>query len=238
MVLISVVVPTLNEEKFIERTLEALQDQTLPKHEYEIIVSDSSSNDSTVEIAKGLADKVVICDRVSAGFGRNFGAKHAKGKLLVFIDADTIANPRYLEGAKEALSKWIAATGPVRALEKDDVLLRLFFRYWSFNTRLSLFLRYPIFPGFNFAVRKSVFEQAQGFITQDITTEDLELSLRLCKYGKLGYNKKMLVYTSTRRLREISIPSYVANGVKYILFKKCHSWSEHRQDFSQIYPKK
>ncbi|MEM4598606.1 MAG: glycosyltransferase, partial [Candidatus Diapherotrites archaeon] len=42
--MISVIVPTLNEEKFIEKTLLALKDQTVPKHEYEVIVSDSSSS--------------------------------------------------------------------------------------------------------------------------------------------------------------------------------------------------
>jgi len=49
---ISVIVPTYNEEKFIGKCLKALNTQTLPRDEYEIIVSDSSSTDRTVKIAK------------------------------------------------------------------------------------------------------------------------------------------------------------------------------------------
>lgn len=228
--MLSVVVPTLNEERFIEKCLSSLLDQTLPKSEYEIIVSDSSSKDATVEIAKSLADKVVVCKRVSAGFGRNFGAKHAKGDKLVFIDADTIASETFLEGAKEELEKSIACTGPVRALEKDSLLLRGFYRWWSFQSRASVLLRYPIFPGFNFAVRKEVFDNAGGFKTEDITTEDLELSLRLRKYGLLSFNKKMLVFTSTRRLQEIGLPAYIANAATFVLFNESRSWKEHRKD--------
>jgi len=229
--MLSVIVPTLNEEKFIEKCLNSLLNQTLPKRKYEIIVSDSSSTDSTVEIAKSLADKVVVCKRVSAGFGRNFGAKHAKGNKLVFIDADTVASGTFLEGANEALEKSIACTGPIRALEKNSLLLRAFYRWWSLQSRVSVLLHYPVFPGFNFAVRKEVFDIAGGFKTHDITVEDMELSLRLRRYGKISFSEKMLVFTSTRRLKEIGIPSYVANGITFVLFKKSRSWKEHRRDF-------
>ncbi len=232
--MISVIVPTLNEEEFIEKCLNSLLDQTLPKRKYEIIVSDSSSKDSTVEIAKSLADKVVVCKRVSAGFGRNFGAKYAKGEKLVFIDADTVASETFLEGASEGLEKSIACTGPIRALEKNSLLLRVFYRWWSLQSRISVLLRHPIFPGFNFAVRKKVFDNAGGFKTEDITTEDLELSLRLRKYGKLSFNKKMLVHTSTRRLREISLPAYIANAATFVLFNKSRSWKEHRKDMGDV----
>ncbi|MCD6478550.1 MAG: glycosyltransferase [Candidatus Diapherotrites archaeon] len=229
--MISVVIPTLNEEKFIEKTIRALLDQTLPKREYEIIVSDSSSKDATVEIAESLADRVVVCKCVSAGYGRNFGAKHAKGSMLAFIDADTIASPTYLEGVKEALSKYIAATGPVRALNEKSLILRAFYRMWSLQSRISAMIRFPLFPGFNFAVRKHHFELAGGFNEGNITCEDLDLSLRLRKYGRLGFNNKMLVYTSTRRLHKTSLISYIWNGVRFVLFRKAQSWDEFRMDF-------
>jgi glycosyltransferase involved in cell wall biosynthesis len=230
--MISVVIPTLNEEKFIERTIRALLDQTLPKSEYEIIVSDSSSTDATVEIAKSLADRVVVCKCMSAGYGRNFGAKHAKGDMLAFIDADTIASPTYLEGVKESLSKCIASTGPIRALNEKSLILRAFYRMWSVQSRISTMIRFPLFPGFNFAVRKHHFELVGGFSEGDITCEDLDLSLRLRKYGRLCFNSKMLVYTSTRRLHKTSIISYVWNGVKFVLFRKAQTWDEYRMDFS------
>ncbi|MEM0360411.1 MAG: glycosyltransferase [Candidatus Diapherotrites archaeon] len=231
--IISVIVPTLNEEQFIGKCLESLSRQTIPRKEYEIIVSDSSSEDNTVKIAKKLADKVVVCKRVSAGYGRNFGAKHAKGKYLVFIDGDTIASPTFLEGAKEALENAIAATGPISALEKDSLLMRAYYKMWSIQNRITVLIRFPLFPGFNFAVRKDIFEKEKGFLTKNITTEDLELSLRLKKKGRIAFSEKMLVLTSTRRIRELGLTSCIKSATNFLLFGKSHPWEEHRKDFAK-----
>ena len=229
--IVSIVVPTLNEEEFIERTLKALLNQTVPREKYELIVSDSSSKDSTVKIAKRYADKVVVCKKHSAGFGRNFGASKAAGKYLGFVDGDTQVEDTWVEGLIEGLRKGIACTGPVEALEKDSVKMCTFYKWWSFQSRASVAAKYPIFPGFNIGVRKEAFEKVGGFITKNITTEDMELSLKLNKIGKIVFNKKMNVHTSTRKLQEISLPSYVWNGVRFILFGKSRGWEEHRKDF-------
>ena len=77
--MITVVVPTYNEEKNIERCLQALAKQTISRDSYEIIVVDGNSKDKTSEIAAKYADKVL--QQVSSGVGgaRNDGAKAAKG---------------------------------------------------------------------------------------------------------------------------------------------------------------
>jgi len=103
----SVVVPTLNEQEFIERTLKALLNQSVSREKYEVVVSDSSSSDKTVEIAKRYADKVVVCKKHSAGFGRNFGAKNSSGSLIGFVDADTIVCETWVEGLIESLGKGV-----------------------------------------------------------------------------------------------------------------------------------
>ncbi|MCX8189927.1 MAG: glycosyltransferase [Candidatus Diapherotrites archaeon] len=230
---ISVIVPTLNEEKFIEKTLLALKDQTMPKNEYEIIVSDSSSSDSTVEIAKSLADKVVVCERISAGYGRNFGAKHAKGSKLAFVDADTIVSPSYIEGVKEALDKGIAATGPMRAYKTDKLKHRIFYRAWSGLTRFTVMIQYPLVPGFSMAVKKSVFDDVDGFRKDKVTTEDYEFCMRIKKHGSFVFSNKMLVHTSARRFEEIGYLPYIANGINFLLFKKSWTWEKHRKDYSK-----
>ncbi|MEM4662844.1 MAG: glycosyltransferase [Candidatus Diapherotrites archaeon] len=225
--------PTLNEEKFIEKTLNALMDQTLPKSEYEIIVSDSSSSDGTVEIAKSLADKVVVCERISAGYGRNFGAKHAKGSRLAFVDADTIVAPTYLEGVKEALSKGIAATGPIRAYKTDKLKHRLFYYCWSGLTKFTIIIRYPLVPGFSMAVRKNIFDKVGGFRGDKVTTEDYEFCIRIWKYGLFIFNRKMLVYTSARRFDEIGYLPYIVNGINFLIRRKSWTWEKHRKDYSK-----
>ena len=76
---ISVIIPALNEEKYIGNVLDALRKQTFK--DFEIIVVDGNSTDRTREIAKKSA-KVIIEKRPRIGLARNTGAKLAKADLL------------------------------------------------------------------------------------------------------------------------------------------------------------
>lgn len=234
MPIVSIIVPTLNEEKFIKRTLKALNNQSVSRELYEIIVSDSSSDDSTVKIAKGLCDTVVMCKREGASNGRNCGAKLAKGKFLGFVDADTLVGDKWVEGLISCLSKkeFVACTGPIEPLEKGSKKFSLFFKFWDMQTKLSLLLGVPLLPGFSFGVRRDIFEIEKGFLVHD-TGEDFELSMRLRKRGQIGYSEKMLAKSSTRRLKEISAIDYFMNGVHILAEGKGWSWEKHRKDFKR-----
>jgi glycosyltransferase involved in cell wall biosynthesis len=91
---ISVIVPTKNEAKNIERCLKSITGQTFTQ--YECIVVDNNSSDATVALAKKYTDLVFTAgpERSSQ---RNFGAKHAQGKFVLFIDADMELQPDVLE---------------------------------------------------------------------------------------------------------------------------------------------
>jgi len=90
--LISVLIPTFNEEEHITGCLESVLAQTYPK--VEIIVIDDGSTDSTVNQVKKIKGiKLLHQKHLGAGAARNKGARHAKGKILVFIDADMILDP-------------------------------------------------------------------------------------------------------------------------------------------------
>lgn len=232
-IIASIIVPTLNEEKNIARTLKILNNQTYPREKYEIIVSDSSSNDDTVKIARKYSDKVVVCKRNGAGFGRNFGVKHAKGKILGFVDADTFVANTWVEGLVEELSKkeFVACTGPFDNIEKDSVKINLFYNWWNIQSIGSVLIHYPIFPGFNFGARKKEYIKAGGFPKKNMLCEDMELSLRLGGLGKLGFNKKMFVKTSARRQKEIPIHRHLLSGVRFALTRKTMTWDEYRKDF-------
>jgi len=86
--LLSIIIPTREEEKAIRKTIEQLRKVDVP---HEIIVSDARSKDRTVEIARQFADVAVVFEgaKHTAGIGRNDGAKVAKGDFLAFVDADT-----------------------------------------------------------------------------------------------------------------------------------------------------
>lgn len=101
---ISVIIPSRNRGPQVQFCVETLTNQTLPKEEYEIVVVDDGSTDDTVE--RLLPFKNVINLNIvqthrkdpsfRAALARNIGAKHAKGKILVFIDSDIVADPNLL----------------------------------------------------------------------------------------------------------------------------------------------
>ena len=88
MPVISIIIPTLQEGKFLERTLENLKSLSIP---HEIIVSDGGSTDDTLTIARRYTDQIVVWReprRQTFGEAKNAGAALARGEYLVFIDAD------------------------------------------------------------------------------------------------------------------------------------------------------
>ena len=86
--LISIVIPTLNEEDYIGSLLGFLSNHP-QKDQFEVIVVDGSSNDSTREIIQKYDCKELTVDKPSRAYQMNFGARHAKGEVLYFVHADT-----------------------------------------------------------------------------------------------------------------------------------------------------
>ena len=90
---LSIVIPLYNKEKFIDRCLNSLLDQNLPPEEYEIIIVDDGSTDSSYAIACTYAEKYsnVVAHRQKnggAGAARNTGFEMSKGAYVYFLDAD------------------------------------------------------------------------------------------------------------------------------------------------------
>ena len=90
---ISLIIPALNEEKLIVRTLECFPRAALLRCGAELIVSDGGSRDRTTEICREWADVIATHTaprRQTIAEGRNLGAAQARGELLVFINGDTV----------------------------------------------------------------------------------------------------------------------------------------------------
>ena len=84
--LFSIIMPVHNEAGSLAATLRRLQSWRAAGHE--LIVVDGRSTDASVEIATGLADAVLSCDRGRAR-QMHVGALHARGRVLLFLHADT-----------------------------------------------------------------------------------------------------------------------------------------------------
>jgi len=129
MVKVSVIIPTKNEEEFIEKTLKSVNNQSIPRKDYEIIISDSESTDKTVKIAKKFADKILIKKTSNPAKGRNYGAEHAKGDILVFLDADTILPKNALEIIAEKIENGYVAGTFLVTLNKITLVDWLFLSF-------------------------------------------------------------------------------------------------------------
>lgn len=99
--LVSVIVPMLNTEKYIERCLKSIQDQTYSN--LEIIVIDNASKDSSCRRVKELA-KTDTRIRLfknestkSVGYSRNRGLDNSRGEYIWFVDSDDYAEPEFIE---------------------------------------------------------------------------------------------------------------------------------------------
>ena len=221
---ISVIIPALNEEKYIRYVLDGLKGQTF--RDFETIVVDGGSTDGTRRIARRSA-RVVVERRKGIGVARNSGAKVARGKLLVFLDADTKPSPGLLRVYRDAFrdGKVVAATGPILPLEKTSKRVNMGYRFVSvLLVKSSILMGRPSVVGSNFAVRKRVFDRVGGFNEEYATYEDWDLSLRLRKTGRISYVKDATVYTSVRRIDAWGMSGFFLyhslNIIRYHLLKK------------------
>ena len=227
--LVSVVIPAKNEQKYIINVFNGLKKQTYKN--FEIIVVDGGSSDDTVKIAQRYS-KVIIDRRKGIGTARNTGSKIAKGKIIVFIDADTKPSTKLIESYVKMLkNNVIAATGPILPLEKTNLRTKIGFKFVSIVfVKFAMKLNRPSIIGSNFAVRKDVFEKINGFNEQLMTYEDWDLSKRLKHFGKIIFVDDAIVYTSIRRVRKWGMYGFfvfhVGNMIRYNIFKKPKEYYE------------
>ena len=100
---ISVIIPACNEEKYIKKTLNSLKNQTTSQ--FEVIVVCNGCTDNTKEVAEQFAVQILESKEANVSKARNLGAKHARGEILVFLDADTILETDALKTVRRGFSQ-------------------------------------------------------------------------------------------------------------------------------------
>jgi glycosyltransferase involved in cell wall biosynthesis len=240
--MISIIIPTYNEEKVIGQSLEALKSRlTIP---YEIIVSDGKSTDRTVEIARQYTDKVFVYSgtvRQNISQGRNAGAKEAVGEFLVFMDADArIADPDILFAKAfarfETNPKLVALTTRLKVFPDQETFGdKIMFGFLNFNLRfLNNVLHRGESTGEFQMIKRDVFESLGGFREDLITREDGDMFLRLSKVGLTMLDPNLAVFHSGRRAHKTGWPrllyTWMINVLWVVLFDKAHAeeWEEIR----------
>lgn len=234
---ISIIIPALNEEKLIRRTLAQFTDSLKKHHELEIIVSDGGSTDSTLEIAYELADRVVLKSKnipQNISRGRNAGAKISSGDVLVFLNADTYVYD--LEAMLNIISEEFkdenvnALACVIKVFPEEEILSdRMFHTFYnSYVKFLNKFLM-GMGRGECHIVSAKKFREINGYDEEMIAGEDFDLYKRLRKTGKIRFIEEIVIYESPRRYRKFGYTkvfwNWTVNSISVFLLGKCVSKS-------------
>lgn len=202
---ISVIIPTYNEKAVLEDCIQSLGDQTLA--DFEIIVVDDGSSDKTIQKLQnpktpGL--KILRQEHKGAGAARNLGAKHAKGQILVFVDADMTFDQYFLEKLTDPIFQ-AKVNGTFSKEEFVSNWGNAWARCWNIQEGWVDKRRHPknypdIQPVFR-AILKSEFDKVGGF-TPGGYDDDWSLSKKL-EYEAVSAPNAIFYHKNPDNLLEI-----------------------------------
>ena len=222
-VLISVIIPTYNEEKFISVCLSSLKKQNFNKEkDYEIIVVDNGSTDNTAQIVKDFKVKLIYEPQKGISFAIKKGISESKGKIIALTNADTAVNPDWISNICKAFdnnSNVVAVSGRLILIPRSflSCLSEFFINYVG-----GKILRNLLSP--NFAIRKDIYYKVGG-IKENINFNcETELFLRVKKEGTILFLWDNPVITSSRHFRGVEGIKYCIRGIissiSLLFFKK------------------
>ena len=208
--MLSIIVPTLNEEKYLPLLLESIKKQEYK--DYEIIVADARSKDKTVEIAKKYNCRIIPGGLPSKG--RNDGARAAKGDLLFFIDADTILpNDFFIKAIEEFNARGLdfASFGLMLA---DGTKAKKFALDVFYNKYICALEKALPHAAMGILAKKDLFLKLNGYDETIKLAEDHDLGRRAKKVANYGIIKSVKVYFNDRRFEK---DGWFKTAIKYLL---------------------
>lgn len=195
--MLSIIIPTLNEEKYLPLVLEQIKKQDFS--DYEVIIADAGSTDGTLKIVKEYGHRKVKGGTVARG--RNQGARAARGELLLFIDADNIYLPDDFLGQlvfQFNEKKCDIATFPLYIDgNRMDKLAFEVYNWW-----VKKIQRFKAYATNSMIVKKSVFDRIGGFDEAITLAEDHDFARRAAKIGRFRYIELDPILVSARRMEK------------------------------------
>lgn len=194
--MISIIIPSYNSKKTIEQTLNSILNQNF-KEKYEIIVVDSSSDETSKIISKFPIRLIKQKPRGPAA-ARNKGVKNAIGEIIVFIDADCVAPKNWLKNLLKPFrdKNTVAVAGTYKTINKDNMIARFVgYEIEQRHEKMKSFKKIDFVATFNCAYRKKIFLKFRGFNEKMTQAEDADLSFRIAKKNyKIKYQPSAFVY--------------------------------------------
>jgi len=205
--IISIVMPTFNEEKYIERSLKCLRSQ-ITDIPYEIVVCDGLSTDNTIKIAEKYADKIIIEPKKGIAYGRNAGVRASSGKYIINVDADTIYPNDLVQKAYEVFKtdKYVGfICGHWDYYDGKNSLFLKFLTFFVGRFLLGTVLRFQCLrntvslAGWSLCTPRWVFDKVGGFNTSPDVAGDLQYCYDIEPLGLKTYVPGIKVRASIRR---------------------------------------
>lgn len=222
----SVIIPTLNEERYLPKLLASLTCQQFTR--FEVIVVDGKSKDRTVAIAKRYEASlphltILASDKQNVAYQRNMGAAQARGKFLVFLDADVITPEEYLGVVYKAVMKKrirIATTWykPDTADPMDEFMTSI----GNIMMDVAKLIDRPFAGGWNTIIRRDIFKKLHGYAEGLKIAEDHDLVLRAADAGsELTVIRDVKITFCMRRFRHYgyfkSIRTYATTSLHALI---------------------
>jgi glycosyltransferase involved in cell wall biosynthesis len=181
---LSVIIPAYNEEALLGRTLAHLHavllDAGVSAGDYELVVCDNASSDDTPRIAAAAGARVVHESHRQISRARNAGAAVARGRWLVFVDADTWPSAALLREALALLAGGRCCGGGSVVCGRDlPARLRPLVGGWNLLSRIA-----RVACGAFVFCDATAFRAIGGFSTELYAAEELDLSRRMARWGR------------------------------------------------------
>ncbi len=216
----SVVIPLYNKADYIRKAAQSVLEQTMT--DFELIIINDGSTDNSLEVVKKINDsRIKVTNQPNSGVSaaRNNGGKIAKYDLVAFLDADDWWSPDYLENMNRLVSKYpdagLWAANYYKVKWGNSIEANIGLEDGFKDGPINYFKVYaktmwmPITSS-SFIIKKSVFEEINGYKTDLKIGEDFDLWLRVALKYKMTYLYKPLVYYN----QDVEVQSRAVGGSK------------------------
>lgn len=207
--MISVVIPTYNEQEHIKATIENIRRNDHAHLIKEIIVIDGGSSDTTVAIADTAGAKALVSPKKGRSAQMNFGASVAGEEILYFLHADTIPPPGFSTNIVTAVENGHSAGCFMLEFDHPHWFLKANCWFTRFDINAFRYGDQSLF------VKKKHFKDLNGFSEQHVIFEDYDIIKRVRKNGSFYIIKKPVI-TSARKYLENGI--YKMQGIFFLMY--------------------